>query len=199
MLGWSVAVFFLYSGLAGGLGAWTFVYLTEEVGLAGTTGGLVVTAYWVGFTASRLLLGAVGDRVDATRVLRSSVVATATGVAVFWLSPTVWVVIVALVLTGFAHGPIFPLEMLKTAERFGASLAATVVGFEIAAANVGAAIIPGSMGLVVERFGLTTVPAMLFAATLLVWVAIEGLRAVSAREVASPPDVGGLPVGPTSK
>lgn len=181
---WSVAVFFLYAGLATGLGTWTFAYLTEERGLSDTTGGLVVTAYWVGFTISRLILGAVGDRVDSTRLLRWSVAATTVGVAVFWLSPVMWMVIFALVLLGFAHGPIFPLEMVLTAERFGASLAAAVVGFEIAAANVGAALIPGSIGLFVDRFGLASVPPVLLVAALLVWVAIEGLRLASARAVA---------------
>ena len=91
---------------------------------------------------------------------------------------------VALVFAGFAHGPIFPLEMLLTAERFGPSLAATVVGFEIAAANVGFAVVPGVIGLLVDGYGLATIPPALLAAALLVWAAIERLQASSAREAA---------------
>ena len=175
-LGWSVAFFFLYAGVASGLGTWAFTYLTEARGLSDTAGGLIVTAYWIGFTASRLLLGAAGNRVDPTRLSRWSAVATVVGVGGLWWSPAIWVGVVALVFAGFAHGPIFPLQMLLTAQRFGASLAATVVGYQIAAANVGFAIVPGFVGLFVDRYGLASVPGVLFVAALLVWAALERLR-----------------------
>ena len=178
-LAWSIVVFFLYAGVASGFGAWSFTYLTEERGLSDTAGGLVVTAYFVGFTGSRLLLGVAGDRFEPSRLLRWSSAATVAGAAVFWWAPAIWVGVVALVFTGFAHGPIFPMEMTLTAERFGAALAATVVGFEIAAANVGFASVPGLIGLFVDRYGLASIPPALFVAALLVWAAIERLHSVS--------------------
>jgi fucose permease len=184
VLWWSVGVFFLYAGVASGLGTWTFTFLTQERGLGQTTAGLVVTAYFIGFTASRLLLGVVGDRFAPTRLLRWSAVATVAGVAVFWWSPTIWMSATALVFAGFAHGPVFPLEMLLTAERFGPSHAPAVVGFEIAAANVGFALVPAVIGVLVDFYGLTTVPVALFASSLLVWAAIEKLQASSARDAA---------------
>ena len=98
------------------------------------------------------------------------------GVGGFWWFPAIWVGVIALVFAGFAHGPMFPLQMLLTAQRFGASLAATVVGYQIAAANVGFAIVPGFVGLFVDRYGLASVPAVLFVAALLVWAALERLR-----------------------
>jgi len=181
---WSIAVFFIYAGVASGFGAWTFTFLTEERGMGDTTGGLVVTAYWIGFTSSRLLLGAVGNRIDPHRLLRASAMATIAGAAVFWWSPGMWVGILALLFAGFAHGPVFPLEMLLTAERFGGSLAAAVVGFEIAAANVGFASVPGFIGLFVDRFGLAIIPAVLLVAALVLWGAIEMLRASATRATA---------------
>jgi fucose permease len=184
VLWWSIGVFFLYAGVASGLGTWTFTFLTQERELSQTTAGLVVTAYFIGFTASRLLLGVVSDRFAPTRLLRWSAVATVAGVAVFWWSQTIWMSATALVFAGFAHGPIFPLEMLLTAERFGPSQTAAVVGFEIAAANVGFALVPALIGVLVDRYGLATVPVALVASSLLVWAAIERLQASSAREAA---------------
>ncbi len=183
-LAWSITFFFLYAGLASGLGTWAFTYLTEEGGLSETTGGLVVAGYWVGFTASRLLLGVAGHNVDPARLSRWSAAATVAGVGLFWWSPTVWVGVIALVFAGFAHGPLFPLQMLLTAQRFGAGVAATFVGFQIAAANVGGATVPGLIGLFVERYGLTSVPVILFVAAWLLWASLERLRSASAGDLA---------------
>jgi fucose permease len=176
VLVWSLIVFFVYSGLGGGAGAWAFTYLTEERGIADGVGGLIVAAYWGGFTASRLLLGALGDRFQPDTVLRWSAASTAIAFAVLWWSPTIWLGAVALVFAGFAHGPVFPLEMLLTPRRFGAALTATVVGFEIAAANVGVALLPGLMGIAVGLVGLAVLPPLLVVNSLVLLAAIEMLR-----------------------
>lgn len=173
---WSLTVFFVYIGLAGAAGVWAFTLLTEERGIAEGLGGLVVAAYWGGFTASRFLIGLVGERVHPNTILRWSAAATAAGFAVFWWNPTTWFGIGALVFTGFAHGPIFPLEMLLTPRRFGAALTATVVGFEIAAGNIGGAVVPGVIGFAVDRAGLAVIPPLLFVNALVLWAAIEALR-----------------------
>jgi len=180
---WSLAVFFLYAGIASGAGVWAFTLLTEERGIAESAGGVAVAAYWGGFTASRFLLGFVGDRVKPDHVLRWSAIATAAGFAVFWWNPTPAVGVVALIFAGFAHGPVFPLEVLLTPRRFGAALTATVVGYEIAAANVGGALLPGVMGFFVDRAGLEVVPPILFVNALLLLAAIEALRLTSRAEI----------------
>lgn len=182
-LGWSVTVFFLYAGIAGGAGIWAFTLLTEERGIAESAGGVAVAAYWGGFTASRFLLGFVGDRVDPDDVLRWSAIATAVGLAVFWWNPTPGVGVASLIFTGFAHGPVFPLEVLLTPRRFGAALTASVVGYEIAAANVGGAVLPGVVGFFVDLAGLEVVPPILFVNALLLWAAIEALRFTSRGDI----------------
>lgn len=178
---WSVAVFFLYAGMATGLGAWVFTFLTEERGMSETAGGLIVTAYWGGFTLSRVVLGVIGERTDPSDVLIWSGAATFAALAVFWLAPTGLIGILAFIGAGFAHGPVFPFEMLLTPARFGDSLAATIVGYEIAAANVGGAAISGVIGVLVDRYGLDVVPGVLLLVALGVWGSIWRLRATSDR------------------
>jgi fucose permease len=173
---WSLAVFFVYAGVGAGAGVWAFTYLTEERGIPDGVGGLIVAAYWGGFTASRLLLGALGERFQPDTVLRWSAASTTLAFAVLWWSPTNWLAATALVLAGFAHGPVFPLEILLTPRRFGAALTATVVGFEIAAANVGGALLPGLMGIAVSLAGLAVLPPLLVVNSLILLAAIEMLR-----------------------
>ena len=172
----SLAAFFLYAGVGGGAGVWAFTYLTEEVGIAGTASGLVVAAYWGALTASRLAIGAIGDRFDANTLLRWSGAATVGAFCVMWWADAPWLAAMALVFAGFAHGPFFPLEILLTAVRFSADRTAKMVGFEIAAANVGAALLPGLMGVAVGIESLAVIPPILTINACLLWGAIETLR-----------------------
>jgi fucose permease len=169
-------VFFIYMGLASGAGVWAFTFLTETRGLTDGVGAVVVAAYWGAFTASRFLLGAMGDRFRPDSVLRWSTTATVAALLVFWWSPTHLLGSVALVGVGFAHGPVFPVEILLTPRRFGEALTATVVGFEIGVGNIGGAVVPGLIGFAVARSGLTVIPPLLVVNAILLWVAIEILR-----------------------
>ncbi|RPI25945.1 MAG: MFS transporter [Actinobacteria bacterium] len=182
---WSMIVFLLYAGVAAGTGAWAFTYLAEERGISDGVAGIVVTGYWAAFTASRFVLSAIGERVTPNAILAMSGPATVCGFAIFWWAPTEAIGLAALIFTGFAHGPVFPLEVLLTPRRFGAALTATVVGYEIGAANIGGAIIPGGIGLLVGAVGLTVVPGFLFVNGVLLWAAIRALRAASDRSVRS--------------
>ena len=181
---WSLAVFFVYAGIAGGAGVWAFTFLTEERGIGDGLSGVIVAAYWGGFTASRFLLGAVGERYRPDTILRLSAAATAAALVVFWWSPANWLSAAALIAAGFAHGPVFPLEVLLTPRRFGEALTATVVGYEIAAANVGGAVLPGLIGLAVGSASLAVIPPLLVANAFVLWVAIEMLRRESPRAAA---------------
>jgi fucose permease len=178
---WSLVVFLVYAGIGAGAGAWAFTYLTEERGISNGLGGLIVAGYWGGFTASRLLLGALGERFQPNTVLRWSVVSATAAFMVLWWSPTNWLAASALIFAGFAHGPVFPLEILLTPRRFGAALTATVVGFEIAAANVGGALLPGLMGIAVGLTGLAVLPPILVANSVVLLASIEMLRRQSSQ------------------
>jgi len=183
VLMWSLVVFFVYMGIGAGAGAWAFTYLTEERGISDGVSGLVVAGYFGGFTASRLLLGAVGDRFQPDTMLRWSAASAAAAFTVLWWSPANWLAVAALIFAGFAHGPVFPLEMLLTPRRFGEALTARVVGFEIAAANVGSAVLPGLMGFAVGLAGLAVIPPLLVANALVLLAAIEILRRQSSAKV----------------
>ncbi len=173
---WSLAVFFVYAGIMAGAGIWAFAYLTEELGISDGISGLIVGAYWGGLTTSRLLLGAVGDRFQPDTLLRWSVVSTAVAFALLWWSPTSWLAAAALIFAGFAHGPFFPLEILLTPRRVGKALTSRVVGFEIAAANVGGALLPGLIGLAVGFGDLSVIPPILVVNALVLIAVVEMLR-----------------------
>jgi len=177
---WSLAVFLVYSGVGTGAGVWAFTYLTEYRGFGAVGGSITVAAYWGGFTASRFALGLIGNSIDPNRILRWSTFATAFGLVALWWSPTHPLAIASLIFTGFAHGPVFPLEITLTPGRFGTGHTASVIGFEMAAANVGSAILPAVIGLFVARWGLGVIPPTLIGVAVALIFCVEMLRRSSA-------------------
>lgn len=173
---WSLILFFVYAGIAAGAGAWAFTYLTDERGISDGYSGLIVASYWGALTASRLLLGGLGDRVQPDSAMRWSVVSTVVAFTVLWLADAPWLAAAALVFAGFSHGPVFPIQMLLTPLRVGAADTARVIGFEIAAANVGGALLPGLMGLAVALAGLSAIPPLLVMNAVILLVVAEILR-----------------------
>jgi len=176
VLALSLTVFFLYAGVAAGTGAWSYSLLTEGRGISTGVAGVAVAAYWGGVTAGRVALGVFGNRIQPNRVLTMSAIGTVASLALLWVAPTPWLGIVGLVASGLSHGFVFPLEVLLTPQRFGAAFTPWAVGYEIAAANVGVAVLSGTIGLLVGAWGIAVVAPALVVLALLLWAAIETLR-----------------------
>jgi fucose permease len=176
---WGALVMFaLYSGIEVGTGQWAYTLLTEGRGVSTAAAGGAVTAFWAGLTISRLGLGAIGHRVPIHRLLGGSSLLVLMGAVAFWLNPVEWVGLVGLVVMGLALGPIFPLQTTLTPNRVGVAYTPTAVGYQLAAATVGAAVIPGGLGLLVSGSGLEIVGVVLVATTALLVVSIEVLRRI---------------------
>ncbi|MCB1247705.1 MAG: MFS transporter [Acidimicrobiia bacterium] len=187
---WSVFTFLAYAGVAATTGIWAFTYLTESRGLAEGLGGIVVAGYWATFAASRFLLSSFGGRFDPARLLRTAMVLTIFAYAVFWASPWLPLTLVALLLAGFAHGPFFPIEVLETRHRFGPVKAPTVIGFQIAGVNVGGAVIPAGVGILVGIYDLAVIPPALVAFAFVTFIGTERLTAVGGPAIPELTDLG---------
>ena len=120
------------------------------------------------------------------RLLGGSSLLLLVGVVAFWLNPVEWAGLLGLVVMGLALGPIFPLQTTLTPSRVGVAYTPTAVGYQLAAATVGAAVIPGGLGIVVSRFGLEVVGVVLMVTAVLLAGSIELLRRLSARSNAAP-------------
>jgi len=178
----TLLAFFLYTGTEVGAGEWIFSLLTEQRGLTEVSGGWVVAGFWGGLTMSRLLLGVFGDRLRPGSVLRASAIGTLFGVALLWWNPVAWLGAAGTLLTGLALGPYFPLQMLATAQRFGSERTPWMAGYNLAAASVGAAIVPFIIGLLVGSSGLEVIgPALTATAVALTLVTVTLNRLGSSR------------------
>lgn len=147
-----MATFFLYTGLESSLGQWCFTLLREGRGLSVKAAGAWTAAYWASLTLGRVALGFVVDRWGPDRLLRIASLALLSGATAFAMSEGV-AGRAGLLVMGLSLAPVFPTLMARTPARVGTSIAAHAVGFQVSAATLGSALLPGAVGVLVARIG----------------------------------------------
>ncbi|QDY07522.1 MFS transporter [Micromonospora sp. HM134] len=175
--------FAVYVAIEVSAGLYAFLLLTEGRGLPDAVAGLSVSGYWGSLFVGRVVQGLVAERLGTTRVLRGSLLGMAVGAALIALPAPGWVTVLGLVVLGFAAAPVFPLLTLSTAERVGREHADRVIGVQIGAAGIGAALIPAGLGVLL---GDTSVRLLGPVLTVLA-VALLVAHAAAARRTAAPP------------
>lgn len=165
----SIALFFVYTGLEGAAGQWPYSLFTEARSVASSTAGLWISIFWGSFTVGRLIAGVVVDRIGLFPLLRISMLGVICGAAFIWWNVTDTLGFLGLALMGFSLGPIFPLLIANTPRQFGVEHAANAIGFQIGAASLGIAVLPGLAGVLAERLGLEIIGPFLLAASIVVF------------------------------
>lgn len=158
----SILTFALYTGLELGIGQWSFTLATESRGIVETTAGLWTTLYWGSLTTGRILLGFIETNTE--RLVRLVLLLVVGGGILFALNLSPLLSLVGLMAVGFGLAPVFPALIALTPVRIGADHAPNAIGFQVGAAGIGAAIIPGLAGVLGDTFGLELI-AQFFAGT----------------------------------
>lgn len=163
----SIAIFLLYTGLEITAGQWAYSVLTLSRAVPATQAGLWVSVYWAGLTAGRLLFGVIVGMAPLNTLLRGALALAVLGALLFALNLAPLVSGLGLALLGFALAPIFPSLMSLTPERLGAAHAANSVGFQVAAAALGGALLPSLAGQLGALLGLESIGFYLAGAAVL--------------------------------
>jgi fucose permease len=170
-----MAAFFAYVGLEASARAWAYSLLTESRGVAPTTAGGWVSAYWASLTAGRVAFGFVAGAAPLARLLRGCLLAIAAGALLVALDAGNGPTLAGLVLLGLACGPVFPSLIAATPARLGPAHTANAVGFQVAAAAVGQSAVPAAVGVLADARGLAWVPLAVLALAALLFAAHEVL------------------------
>ena len=173
----SVVLFFLYTGLEVTAGQWTYSLFTESRGVAPAVAGTWVGVYWASLTAGRIVFGSVAGRVPPLVMLRVVMLVAPLGAVLVWSNVSPVAAFIGLALMGFCFAPVFPLLISLTPGRVGQQVSDQAIGFQVSAACLGAAGVPGLTGLLTRFGGLEVVGPML----LIVSVALLVLHEVIVR------------------
>ncbi len=174
---WSLAAFFVYTGLEATAGTWAYSLYTEGRGLAMETAAPWVSLFWASLGAGRVLFALFGSRVAVTSALRVALGVIGVAALTIWLGPPEWG-FAGLALLGLACGPIYPSLIASTPTRLGEAHAANGVGLQVALAALGQSLLPAAIGVAAGRFGLEIVGAELAGAAIVLTLIHERLARV---------------------
>jgi fucose permease len=162
----SILLFVVYAGLEVTAGQWVYTLFTNSRSIAPNLAGIMVSLYWGSFTVGRIVFGWIVSLVDNKLLLRLCMVGVVIGCVLVWLNVADIVSFSGLVLIGFAEATIFPTLVSTTPERVGAKHAPNLIGFQIAGASLGVAVLPGLAGILANSFGLEIIGLFLVISAL---------------------------------
>ncbi len=172
----NVALFFVYTGLEVSAGQWSYSLFTEARGVAPGVAGIWVAVYWAGLTAGRIVSGAIASRVPGDALLRLGTIGSVFAALLIWWDPGMSSGFLGLAVLGFALAPIFPTLIAQTPTRLGPSHATSAIGFQVAAAYLGTAAIPGLTGVLAGHWGLAVIGPCLFGTAVVLLLLQEASR-----------------------
>jgi len=181
LVGASVAMFFVYTGVEVAAGQWSYTFLTASRAVPHPAAGLAVSGYWAGLTVGRLAGYATGDRLGPLRLLHISVAVTVAAVAIYWWGHSPVAAVAALAAIGAGLGPIFPSLVALTPLRVDEAAVSRIVGLQVAIASAGGSLGPAAVGVVLQGKGPGLLPACLAAGTA-VLLSLHLVTTVAARE-----------------
>lgn len=167
-----IGLFFLYTGLEFCVGQWCFSVMTESRGVSPELAGAMTGGYYGAIGVGRVLSGAISHRIGLDALVRGAMAAAVAGAGLFALGGGA-ASVAGLCLIGLGLAPVFPCLMSRTPQRLGHDVATHAVGFQVSAAMLGAATLPGLAGLFVDRMGLELVPRIALLLAMLLFATHE--------------------------
>lgn len=175
--------FFLIVGLEVSIGAWAFSLLFEERGVSEATAALWVAGFWGTFTAGRVVLGLVGDRLPQEPALWVSLAITTIGAALMWANPNDLPAGISLPVLGAGVSLLFPVMVLVTPRWLGPQRAAVATGYQFGAASIGSVSFSILIGQLAEIGSLEVLGPVLFFGAVATIATLAMTRTASARQV----------------
>jgi fucose permease len=174
-----IVIFFLYTGVEASAGQWAATVLTGARGATPAEGAAAATTFFAALTAGRIGLGFVVDRVGADRLLRVLTPFAAVAALLFASGHADFI---AIGLMAVALAPIYPTIMAQTPTRLGAAAAMHAVGFQVAAAMLGVAVLPAALGVAADLAGPGIVPWLLGVGAAMLAVLVWRLPVAAAQK-----------------
>ncbi|MCL2233143.1 MAG: MFS transporter [Treponema sp.] len=146
----AVASFFLYSGIEHSIGFWISSILLESRGMVLEVVGMYPAVYFASIAGGRMVFGFFANKFSNSVIIRFGYSLAFAGIAILYLTGS----ILGMALIGLGFAPIFPCFMHATSSRFGPKILTRLVGYQIAAAGAGVAVLSPLVGQILDRISL---------------------------------------------
>ena len=161
---WICAVFLLiYVGVEVSLGGWVVTFMLQIRGTGKFDAGISATAFWLGITIGRVILGFVTGRIGEKLAILIYLGCAIGLHLVFYLVPSMYASFVAVSFEGFFLGPLFPAAIVATTKLLPSHLHVSGVGFAAAIGASGACLLPFAVGAIAQSKGVQVLMPIVLA------------------------------------
>lgn len=167
---YALLTFTAYCTVEGGIGLWGSSYLTITKGLSADTAATWIALYFGGIALGRFLFGFISFKMSNRRMIQLGINILAAGVILMVLPlPGTWALL-PLIIIGFGLAPIFPSMMHEAPVRFGTFHAPTIIGYQMAAANIAFLIFIPLIGVILDNTTMMIFPFLLFGLIFVIYL-----------------------------
>lgn len=170
----AAVLFALYGPIEVGVGMWAASVLIESRQFNAGMAGLAITLFYGSIMGGRVLIGFVSERIGNRRLIRGGLSVALVGIVLMMIPGLPALAFGGLLLLGLGCAPVYPSLMHETPRRFDPATTVKVIGWQVAAANIGGATIPAIFGVLAAAFGLEVIfPAIACFVVLLLVLSIQ--------------------------
>ncbi len=156
-----MALFLIYTGVEVTAGAWSFTWFTRGRGVSPELAALWTGFYWGSLMLGRVFFGFFGGRWEIRKIMVVMIISVLVAAALILQPWNLLLSLLGLAWMGFSCAPLFPLFVSFTPHLVRHFKASDLIGRQVAAASIGSAVVPLTVGLGVELLGLIAIPILL--------------------------------------
>jgi len=157
----SMVAILVYCALQYTVGLWgsSFLVYAREFTAAQAAAG--ISLFFIGITAGRFLNGFLTRKFSASQLIRLGILLISAGTGLLFVPAGGIVPLIALLLLGIGCAPVYPTMMHETPRRFGSKYSSNIIGYQTAAAYIGATFFPPVVGLAANNISIFAIPVFI--------------------------------------
>lgn len=128
--------------------------------------------YFVGIAIGRFLSGILAIKLHGWRIIRYGMIVLLAALILLVSTKDILITTWAFMLIGIGNGPMFPNFCYLTPENFGEENSTSVMGIQIAVANISMMLMPVLCGLLTQWLSMTSFPYFLLVCYAVIVLAI---------------------------
>ncbi|MRN54579.1 MFS transporter [Paenibacillus monticola] len=170
--------FLFYVGVEATMGLWGSSFLVNVKGLSASSAAQWVSMYYAGITVGRLLTGFVTFRFSNRDLIRAGQMIALLGAILLVIPLPEIFSLIGFILVGLGSAPIFPCMLHETPVRFGKKHSQKIMGYQMAVAYVGGAILPPLLGWVAAHTSFIIFPFVIVAYIIIMLISSERINSL---------------------
>ncbi|MFV0503653.1 MAG: MFS transporter [Lachnospirales bacterium] len=134
----AILMFFLYTGVEYSMILWITTVLVETKNLNIVNSTFIASSFYFFIMTGRFLAGIIVEKIGNKMTMRLGCSMACTGLLVLALSNEYYLIFLGSLLFGLGLAPLFPCLMHETPRRYSVQISRKLIGYQVAAAGLGA-------------------------------------------------------------